>query len=317
MHGSSPAAEIARSPAAWERIAKDWLVELIERAPLADVEGLPLGWMAQEAPPLIAEILGQLSDPGSARNLELPSMARERAAALASERSQASGVDRLPRDLAALQAVLIEALGREARSADQAAFTQAVGRLAEVFGAVQSAVLESVVATRTAGAKPDPQTGLPGMADLHEWLRILIDRHGQSGAPLAIAHLEIEGIDRIASGYGREAADGMMSAVAGIVSGRLASADRVFRISDDGFVILAPGSDAEGLSATISAIAEMVDRSQGDRGPRVSVAAGIAPLPGPETTPGDLLSAGEEAAWTARAEGRIWAVAAQGTLQDL
>ena len=67
------------------RLAKEWLVEVIERTPLADVGELPLGWIAQEAPPLIAEILGQLTDPGSARELVLTPATRQRAASLAAE----------------------------------------------------------------------------------------------------------------------------------------------------------------------------------------------------------------------------------------
>ncbi len=312
VNGASPAAEIARSPAAWERIAKDWLLELIERAPLAELETLPLTWISQQAPPLIAEILGQLSDPGAARNLELPPSAQARAAALGS-----GDADRIPRDLAALQGVLIEALARQARTTDKAAFTQAVARLAEVFGAVQSAVLKSLL-TPGPVVQPSPvaKDGIPGAAELDEWLGILVRRHRDSGAPLAVARLEVEGVERILAGYGRDAADQMLSAVAGIVAGRIDPADRIFHLHGNGFAILAPGTDAITLGATIGEIAAMVERSQGRHGPRVSVVAGIAPLDDGEASPEQLLEAGEEALWTARAEGRPFAVARRGALQD-
>ena len=89
-HGRSPAAEIARSPAAWERLAKNWLLEVIERSPLDEVDDLPLGWISHEAAPLIAEILGLLSDPGAARELRLSPAALERAA-IAGSRTRPRG----------------------------------------------------------------------------------------------------------------------------------------------------------------------------------------------------------------------------------
>ena len=95
MNGRSPGAEIARSPAAWERLAKNWLLEVIERSPLDEVDDLPLGWISHEAAPLIAEILGLLSDPGAARELRLSPAALERAASLAAERDPEALVKRL------------------------------------------------------------------------------------------------------------------------------------------------------------------------------------------------------------------------------
>lgn len=221
MHGSSPAAEIARSPAAWERLAKTWLVEIIERTPLADVEELPLGWISQEAAPLIAEILGQLSDPGAARDLRLPPAALERATALAAERDVPSAIRRLPRELAALQVLLIEALDRELPERDRREFARAVARLAEVFGAVQSAAMESLIGVRSADAAPDPEPGLSSPAELHEWLRMLIDEERRTGAAFSLGHVEVEGIERIAKGYGESAAARMVTAVAGVLAGQL------------------------------------------------------------------------------------------------
>lgn len=318
MDVSSPAAEIARSPAAWERLAKEWLVEVIERTPLRELDDLPLGWIIQEAPPLIAEILGQLSDPGAARELELPAAARERAAALAAERLRASGAARLPRELAALQSILIEALGRGSPGRDRHEFARAVGRLAEVFGAVQSAALESLVETRTAKATPDPATGLPGVADLHEWLRALSFEQRRTGAPYAVAHVELEGVERLTSGYGAEARERIVSATAALIAGQLGESERAFRLREGALLLVAPGDDGSALLARGERIAELVERSQGEGGgARIAVAVGVAATgSGEGVAPDRLLASAEEAAWAARASGMPAAIAPATSVQD-
>jgi diguanylate cyclase (GGDEF)-like protein len=315
VHGTSPAAEIARSPAAWERLAKDWLVEVIERTPLAEVHGLPVGWIAQEAPPLIAEILGQLSDPGSARELVLTPATRERAAAFA-EQLGASGPQRLPRELAALQSLLIEALSREIPESGRGEFARAVGRLAEVFGAVQSAAMESLVRERSGDPARDPQTGLPGPAELHEWLRVLLGEHRQTRRPFSVAHVEIDGVERIATGYGQSSAEQMVAAVSAVVSGQLTGRERAFRTGAGQLAVLAPGHEARELIELAVRLAGVVEDSQADRGPRVTINVGIAACPVHGSGPEELLDAAEEAAWAARAAGEVVTIGREASLQD-
>ena len=316
MDASSPAAEIARSPAAWERLAKEWLVEVIERTPLEDLDELPLGWIAQEAPPLIAEILGQLSDPVAARELELPPAARERAASLAAARMAVAGAARLPRELAALQTVLIEALGRSSPSRDRYEFARAVGRLAEVFGAVQSAAMESLVHEHGAGAAADPETGLPGPAELYEWLRLLLLDQRSTGRSFAVAHVELEGVERITSGYGAEAAERIVRAVAALVVGQLTRGERAFRTGEAQLVVVAPDNEAEALAELGGRLAELVERSQSTGAPHIAVNVGVAAGPVNGTSSDELLTAAEEAAWGARASGEPVALARTGSVQD-
>ena len=312
VHGTSPGADIARSPDAWERLAKDWLVEVIERTPLADVDGLPLTWIAQDAPPLIAEILGQLSDPGAGRDLNLTPAARERAAALAAGRG-ADAATRLPRELAALQALLIEALGREIPERDRGEFARAVGRLAEVFGAVQSAALESLVRERSGEAARDPDTGLPGPAELNEWLRILATEHRRTQAPFSVVHVDVDGIEQISTGYGDDAAWRVTAAAAAVVSGQLAGKERAFRVSEGQFVVLAPGHEAREMVELAVRLAGVVEDSQVEHGPRLAITVGIASCPQHGDEPGRLLDAAEEASWAARASGQIVSIAREAS----
>ena len=85
------------------------MLEVIERSPLDEVDELPLGWISHEAAPLIAEILGLLSDPGAARELGAPPAALERAASIRNREGNPREEAFLG-EFAALQTLLIEAL---------------------------------------------------------------------------------------------------------------------------------------------------------------------------------------------------------------
>ena len=323
MSGRSPSAEIARSPAAWERLAKNWLLEVIERSPLDEVDDLPLGWISHEAAPLIAEILGLLSDPGAARELRLSPAALERAASLAADRDPDALARRLPGEFAALQALLIEALDRELPERDRREFARAVSRLAEVFGVVQAAALETVVGPREHAAEPvapEPARPAPASAPAparpaqepespDEWLAGLVAAERRTGVPFAIAHIEVEGVERISKGYGAEAADRMVEAVAGIVDGQLSERERAFRTGFGQLLAVIPGSDAAGAVRLATAVSDVIERSQAGRGPRVEVAVGLASCPLHATSPDALREAAEVAAWDARAGGRGIAIA--------
>lgn len=305
---------MARSPAAWESIAKDWLVEVIERTPLDDVEALPVGWIVREAPPLIAEILGQISDPGAQRELTLPPAALERAASLASQRGE-SAIGRLPRELAALQTLLIEALRREVPERDSGEFARAVSRLAEVFGAVQSAAVESLAAARSGATRRDAGTGLPGVAELYEWIRVLLAEHRRTGEPFTLARIAVEGVERIAEAHGEEAAESMVGAVAGVLAAQLERRDRAFRVEAGELVAVVPGSDARGLLAFARGLGETIETSQSPAGARVAIAVGLVSCPEHGSGADELLRASEEAAWAALAAGELVAVGA-ASLQD-
>jgi GGDEF domain-containing protein len=292
------------------------MLEVIERSPLEEVDALPLGWISHEAAPLIAEILGLLSDPGAASELRLSPAALERAASLAAERDPKALVKRLPGEFAALQTLLIEALDRELPERDRREFTRAVTRLAEVFGAVQAAAMESLVGRERAAAAPTPTPApapSPQLSDESdspdEFLASLISEERRTGAPFAIAHFEVEGVERISKGYGSEAADRMVSAVAGILDGQLSGRERAFRTGFGQLLAVLPGVDAAGAVNLATSVSDVVEGSQAGRGPRVEVAVGLASCPLHAISPDALKEAAEVAAWDARAGGRGIAIA--------
>src|SRR4051812_17287164 len=56
LHGS----QIARASSQSDQVAKDWLVRMIQRTPLADVSELPLNVFSEQGPKLIDSILAEL-----------------------------------------------------------------------------------------------------------------------------------------------------------------------------------------------------------------------------------------------------------------
>jgi diguanylate cyclase (GGDEF)-like protein len=300
---------IARSARAQEELAKAWLLDVLERTPLAEVEDVPIEWIAREGPALINDILRGVGGPTPASELELPADGIERIGGLGRLRSGESAL-RIPRDLAALQALLIEALRREIPERQLGAFAGSVGRLAEIFGDIQAQVGERLVRERSGGARLDPLTGLPGAAELHEWLRIQLAEHRRAGQPFTVLMIDIDGLGRVSDAYGQGSGDRMLSAVAAVVRRQIRRVDRAFRLDEDQLCVLAPDQDAADVLPFAERLCDLVERSQSSDGPRVAVAAGIASCPEHGESPDGLLAAAEQATWSAKAAGRAVSIGA-------
>jgi len=294
-----------------EELAKAWLVKLIERTPLREIGGLEVGWIASEAPPLIADILAGLGEPAGATERELDRGERSRLARLARLRDGPDAPELIPRDLAALQRLMIESLRREVPEREAGDFAEAVGRLVEAFGTIQGAITRELVDQRSGDAR-DGLTGLPGPAQLEEWMRILLAENRRYKHPFAVARIDVDGLGRINDAFGRDAGDGMLSAVAGVIRRQVRSVDQAFRIGDDDFCVVAPHQEAGHLVPMAERLAELVTSSQLAEGPRLGIAVGIASCPGSGDSAERLLEAAEEASYAAKAAGRRVATAGDG-----
>src|SRR5206468_3350781 len=105
-------------------------------------------------------------------------------------------------------ALVIEALGRSVPEREPGDFAQATRRLAEVFGGIQARVIETIVRERSGRAQRDELTGLPGEAELNEWLEVMTAEYRRHGHPFATMLIDIEGLGQINDAYGGEAAQG-------------------------------------------------------------------------------------------------------------
>jgi diguanylate cyclase (GGDEF)-like protein len=295
--------QIVRSQAEREQLAKEWLVRVVERTPLPDVGELPLSWIVAEAPPLIADILGALAEPGSPAERELEEEEVALTGQLASLRQGSDGPEQIPRDLAALQAVLIESLRRDIPERRPGDFANAVSRLAEVFGAIQGGVTKALVEERSGGAATDPLTGLPGRVQLEEWMRILLAEHRRYGHPFALALIDIDGLERINQSRGRGAGDGLVAAIAEVVRRQIREADQAFRLEEDEFAVLAPHAEAGGLVQMAARLTSLIDDAQEPDGARIAITVGVVACPDDGMTAERLLQSVDEATYAAKADG--------------
>ena len=293
-------AHIARSEHERERLAKEWLLRMIERTPLPDVGNLPLVWIAEEAPLLIDDILAALDRPGTARASEIAPADEDRTARLSTLREGADAAEQIPRDLALLQSLLVESLRREHPDRGAGQFASAVERLAEVFGGIQGAVNRSLVQECSA-ATADELTGLAGDAQLDEWLRILLAERQRYGHEFALALIDIDGLEKINKAYGRGAGDRIVAAVAGVIAGQVRVTDQTFRLQEDEFAIVAPHTEVAALVPMAERIAELIERSQIAEGPRIAVVAGVVGAAADGETPEQLLEAATAATYAAKA----------------
>lgn len=304
------AADYARIEMAQDELAKAWLVRIVERTPPSELADLPVSWIATEAPPLIAEILRELAN--GADPEDLPPEGRRRARELGKMRSGAGGPAQIPQDLAALQALLIEALQREVPEREPGGFAAAVGRLAQIFGSIQSSVAESLVDERSGWAKRDDASGLPGSAQLNESLRILVAEYRRYAHPFALLLVDIDGLGRINDAYGRQVGDRMIGAVASAVERQVRTVDRAFRLAEDEFCILTPHQVASRVQPLADRLTSTVNGWQHNDGPRMTVTVGVASCPEHGDNVERLLEAAEEATYAAKASGRRFAVGADG-----
>ena len=314
-----PRAEIARTQRELEDLAKEWLLRMIERTPLPDVGELPVEWVVNEGPPLIADIVAALSDPAAATERELESARRDRASRLARLRDGAGAAGQIPRDLAALQALLVETIRREIPERHAGEFARAVERLAEVFGSIQGTITSALVEERTGGARRDELTGLPGRSQLEEWLALLVSEHRRYAHPFSLALVDIDGLGRINEAYGRDAGDALLVSVAGVIRRQIRTVDQAFRLGEDEFCILAPHQLSEGLLPMAERVGALSSESQAAWGPRVAIAAGVAGLPEDGESAEDVLEAAERAVFEAKAAGALAIRSSDGseaTLQD-
>ncbi|UJA20010.1 GGDEF domain-containing protein [Thermoleophilia bacterium SCSIO 60948] len=299
MRSSKP--DFARSERDREALAKSWLVELIGNTPLPEVEGLALSWISRHASPLIADI-AEAMNPLATPTAEERSDRQRREAELARLREGAEAAELIPRDLAALQILLIENLRREIPEREPGEFARSVSRLAEIFGELQSSVAKALVDERS-GASNDPLTGLRTAAHLDEHLRILLAEHRRYDHVFAIATVEIDGLSHINEAYGRESGDRMLTAIAGLLVRQVRAADQAYRISGDEFCVVAPHQTPTGMRTVGQRLATLIDSSQGGDGPRLGVSVGIATCPEDGDAPQELIDAAQEATYAAKAAG--------------
>jgi diguanylate cyclase (GGDEF)-like protein len=300
---------LARLEGAREQLAKDWLIRIIERSALRDLEGLPLPWVSRELPEMLAGVLRAVAEaePGSSPHLSDDALERAKQLGLLHQGPDASA--RLVANVATLQAVLIGALGERVPPGESAVIAMSAERLAEAFGDLQAAAAEGLVRGRQSEPDRDMLTGLKTVEDLRARIEGLIEAEKRYGHPFTLLLLDVEGLKRMNDAGGRDAGDRVLQAVAGAVRGDLRVTDEIYRLGDDEFCVLAPNQTAPQARLLAERLARAVGEIEFDDGVRPSVAVGVVSCPEHGRDASRLLELADTAMYQARAEGRAVEVA--------
>jgi diguanylate cyclase (GGDEF)-like protein len=298
-------AHLARIDEMREDIAKAWLVDVILASPLAQVEGMPMGWATSELPELVSDILAALAEP--AEGLELSRATRGRAARLAELRAE-SAPEQLARDISSLQSALLVVLREELP--DPQLFAEAAERLATVFGAISGTAIESLLKQPGSGA--DPLTGLEGPAQLRRRLSQLTASTKRYEQPFALVLIDFEG-PGTREEEGGSSRETLLAIVAKSLQVSIRVMDEAFRLEDDQLCVVAPNQTVEDGARMAQRLAAALAELEATGGLRITISAGVVACPEQGDDPERLLRQADTAMWRARATGRAVAV---GSLQD-
>jgi diguanylate cyclase (GGDEF)-like protein len=306
-------APLARLHDARDELTKAWLLRLLERASLDEIERMPTDRAVREMPAVIAAVASAVAGSESGA-VELPESALQRAHALAELRAAVGGSPGdVAQDVAALQSVLIGALRRELGDRDPHVFVAAVERIATAIGALQAAAIEALLGRRAQElehlANTDPLTELYNVRFLQDQLRHLHDGHERYGHPFSLLLLDIDGLKRVNDSRGHAAGDRVLRAVAAAVRGGIRSVDMAVRMGGDEFCVVAPQQTASRAAVAAHRIAEAVEAAEDQAGVHVRISIGVVSCPQHAVDPERLLELGDSAMYRAKAAGERVAVA--------
>ena len=299
---------LARLDSSRDELAKAWLVRLIERASLDEISELPTDQIACELPELISDIVEQIASTNG-DPYELTDRQARRAAALAGLRSgrDTSAAD-VARDIAALQTVLVRALREELAEKDPEKFADAVEHLVDAAGAIQAAVTEELVRSRSreleSQANTDPLTGLGNLRNLQSELAQMLEMQKRYGHPFGLLLMDIDGLKRVNDSQGHQAGDRLLMQVAMALQRSIRSVDVAARLGGDEFCVLAPeqGSAAAVLLAERLSSA-VVEEVSVPADPPVGLSIGVVSCPEHGEDAESLIDAADRAMYRAKASG--------------
>lgn len=307
-------APLARVRDAREDLTKAWIVRLLERASLEEIERLQTDRIARELPALVAEIVDAVARPPVSA---VQPADRERAARLARLRAADDlSPAELARDITALQSVVLAAFRAELQDTDGHLFAEAVERLAAVFGDIQAGAVEKLAGERERElevlADTDDLTGLFNVRWMRAELARLVETQRRYAQPFALVVLDIDGLKRVNDSRGHAAGDRALVAVASATRGAIRSVDSAVRIGGDEFCVLAPHQDSASAVVMAERIAQAVEAAAAAGETPLGVSIGVVGCPEHATDAEALLELADEAMYRAKAAGRRVASAPPG-----
>jgi diguanylate cyclase (GGDEF)-like protein len=282
-------------------------MRLIEHTPLDQIRELPTERIAREVPPLIDEILGVVLTRGDASDaLADGSDLHRRVQGLASLRDEGDLTPQLPRDVAALETVLLTAV-KDRLADDPYALVEAIERLIRLFAVIQSGLVEDLLRTRSNElewlAHTDALTGLFNLRYLRQQMDHLLGLQQRYGHPFALLLLDVDGLKRVNDSFGHAAGDELLMGVAEAVRAATRSVDVSARIGGDEFCVLAPHQTASRATVLADRLASGIEALESADGARVGVSIGVVACPEHSSDPERLLELADVAMYRAKAGG--------------
>ena len=310
LHPADSERPLSASP---EELTKEWIVRLIEHTRLEEIRDLPTDRIVQEVPPLIEEILRAALMPGAEPDFSPGGELERRAQAIVALRDTGRGpTPELPRDIAALEGVLLHAIKREL-TGDPLGLVDAVDRLARLFSSLQAMVLEDLLRNRSSElewlANTDGLTGLFNLRYLQQQMDYLLGLQQRYGHPFALLLLDVDGLKRVNDSYGHAAGDQLLLGVAEAIRAATRSVDVPARIGGDEFCVLAPHQTAQRAAVLADRLAQSIELLESSDGARVGVSIGVVSCPEHSHDPERLLELADGAMYMAKAAGERVTVA--------
>jgi len=294
-----------------EELTKDWIVRLIRHTSLDEIRRLPTDRIAREAPPLIEDLLRAVLEPDGEPDLSPGGDLHARVKALASLRDKGELTPELPRDVAALEGVLLQAV-KQRLGHSPGALVDAVERLIGLFAILQGGVVEELLRARSSElehlAHTDALTGLFNLRFLRQQIEHLLGLQQRYGHPFSLLLLDIDGLKRVNDSFGHAAGDELLLGVADGIRGATRTVDVPARIGGDEFCVLTPHQTASRAEILAERLAAAIEAVETPDGARVGVSIGVVGCPEHSVRPDRLLELADFAMYRAKAAGERVAV---------
>jgi diguanylate cyclase (GGDEF)-like protein len=210
----------------------------------------------------------------------------------------------------ALQGV-IELLSRDSREADQVLLRATDTVSAQVGWFLERHQAEKELRHR---ALHDSLTGMPNRALLLDRLRRSLFVCRETGKPLALFLIDLDGFKEVNDRYGQEAGDEVLREVARRLQEALRDSDTVARLGGDEFAVLLPSTQEAGATVVAGKIVSALHTPFVVEGATVEIAGsiGIALYPDHGEESSMLLQAADAAMYVAKRRKSGYAVHAGG-----
>ncbi|HLH67215.1 MAG TPA: sensor domain-containing diguanylate cyclase [Solirubrobacteraceae bacterium] len=175
-----------------------------------------------------------------------------------------------------------------------------LSRLAQLIAAGVASIEQRAELARQAAT--DALTGLWNRRVLHERLAADLARARRTGAPVAVAIVDVDRFKRVNDHSGHEAGDRVLVAVARALATVARAQDTVARVGGDEFAWILPDTSAPQAQAAVRRARDEIERAIGP-GAGVTVSVGVADSR-PSADPAQLLRAADRALYAAKRSGR-------------